>query len=61
MFGDGDPNIFEKGIYPYEYMTSRDVFKQTSPSMSAFYLKLKMERITADEYKSSRDVVDIQM
>jgi len=26
MFGDGDPNIFEKSVYPYEYMTSRDVF-----------------------------------
>ena len=25
-FGDGDPNIFKKGIYPYEYMTSHDVF-----------------------------------
>ena len=51
-FGDGDRNIFEKGIYPYEYMTGRDVFKKTSlPSMDAFYLKVKMEGITADEYK----------
>jgi len=28
-FGDGDANIFEKGTYPYEYMTSRDVFSGT--------------------------------
>jgi len=56
-FGDGDPNIFEKGIYPYEYMTSRDVFKQTSlPSMSTFYSKLKMEGITEDQYKRAQEM-----
>ena len=57
MFGDGDPNIFEKGIYPYEYMTGRDVFKHTSlPPMDAFYSKLKMEGITADEYKRAQEM-----
>jgi len=56
-FGAGDPNIFEKGIYPYENMTGRDVFKQTSfPSMDAFYLKLKMEGITADKYKRVKEI-----
>jgi len=55
-FGDGDPNIFEQGLYLYEYMTGRDVFQQTSlPSMSAFYSKLKMEGITADEYKRAQE------
>jgi len=50
-FGDGNPNIFEKGIYPYEYTMSRGIFTQTSlPPISAFYSKLKMEGITADEY-----------
>jgi len=49
-FSEGDPNVFEKDVYPYEYMTSRDVFKQTSlPLMSEFYLKLKMEGITGRE------------
>jgi len=49
-FSDGDLNSFEKGIYPYEYMTSRDVFKRTSlPSMSAFYSKLKIEGIITNE------------
>ena len=56
-FGDGDPNIFEKGVYTYEYMTCRDFFKQTSlPSMSEFYSKLKMEGITADEYKRAQEM-----
>ena len=55
MFGDGDPNIFEKGTY--EYMTGHDIFKQTSlPSLDAFYLKLKMEGITADEYKRAQEM-----
>jgi len=55
--GDDDPNIFKKGIYLYEYMTSRDVFKQTSlPPMSEFYSKLKMEGITLDEYKRAQEM-----
>jgi len=58
-FGDGDTNIFEKGVYPYEYMTSRDIFKQTClPSMSEFYSKLKMEGITEDEYKRAQEMWD---
>ena len=57
VFGDGDPNIFEKGIYPYEYMTGRDVFTQTSlPPIDAFYSKLKMEGITTDEYKRAHEM-----
>ena len=56
-FGDGDRNIFKKGIFPYEYMTSRDVFKQTSlPPMSEFYSKLKMDGITLDEYKRAQEM-----
>ena len=39
-------------IHPYEYMTDRDVFKQTSlPPKEAFYSKLKMEGITDEEYE----------
>ena len=26
-FDDNDPDIFQKGIFPYEHMTDRDVFK----------------------------------
>jgi len=60
-FGDGDSNIFEKGVYAYENMKSRDVFKKTRlPSMSKFYSKLKMEGITVQK-SSTRDVVYIQM
>ena len=51
-FGDGDPMIFEKGVFPYELMTSRDVFQQTSlPPISEFYSKLKMEGISKEEYE----------
>ena len=58
-FGDSDQNFFDKGVYPYEYMTSRYIFKQTSlPSMSECYSKLKMERITADAYKRAQEMWD---
>jgi len=58
-FGDGNPNIFEKGVYPYDNMTSRDVLKQTSlPSMSEFYSNFKMEGITEDEYKRAQEMWD---
>jgi len=51
-FGDGDPNIFEKGVYPYD-------FKQTRlPSMSEIYSKLKMEGITEYEYKRAQEMWD---
>jgi len=62
-FSDDDLNIFEKGVYPYEYMTSHDVFKQTSlPSMLEFYSKLKNGRNNSKRVqKNSRGVIYIQM
>ena len=48
-FGDNDPNIFQKGIFPYEYMTNRDVFNETSLlPKAAFYSRLKLESILGD-------------
>jgi len=56
-FGDSEPNIFQKGIYPYEHMADRDVFKETSlPPKEAFYSKLKMEGITNDEYERAQQM-----
>jgi len=51
-FNDSDPGIFQEGMYPYEHMTDRDVFNETSlPPKDAFYSKLKMDGITDDEYE----------
>ena len=56
-FDDSDSDIFQKGIYPYEHMTDRDVFKETSlPPKEAFYSKLKMEGITDEEYTRAQQM-----
>ena len=56
-FGDSDPSIFQKGIYPYEYMVDRNVFKETSlPSKEAFYSRLKMDGITDEEYERAQQM-----
>jgi len=50
-FGDSDPKIFHKGIYLYEHMTDREVFKEMClPEKEAFYSKFKMTGITDEEY-----------
>jgi len=56
-FGHSDSSIFRKGIYPYEHMTVRDVFKETCllPE-EAFYSKLKMDGITDDEYDHAQQM-----
>ena len=48
-----DINIFkEKGIYPYEYITSLEVLNKTElPPIEAFYSTLYIENITNEEYK----------
>jgi len=56
-FGDSHPNIFRKGIYPYEHMADREVFKETClPPKEAFYSKLQMSGITDDEYKHAQQM-----
>ena len=56
-FGDSDPKIFQKGIYPYEYMADREVFKETClPPKEAFYSKLKMAGITDEEYEHAQQM-----
>ena len=56
-FSGNDVNIFQKGILPYEHMTDRNVFKETSlPPKEAFYSKLKMEGITDEEYEHAQQM-----
>ena len=46
-------NIFtRKGIYPYEYMSSWDKFKESQlPPIEAFYSNLNMTNISEDDYQ----------
>jgi len=56
-FGDSDPNIFRKGIYPYEHMVDREVFKATClPPKEAFYTRLRMAGITDEEYEHAQQM-----
>ena len=51
-------NIFrKKGIYPYEHITSLDVFNETElPPIEAFYSTLYIENITKDEYGQVQNI-----
>jgi len=56
-FDDSDLDIFRKGIYPYEHMTDRNVFKDMClPKKEAFYSKVKMDGITNDEYEHAQQI-----
>lgn len=49
--------LLEKGVYPYEYMTSYDKFNETQlPSKDKFYSKLKRETISNEEYERAKRV-----
>ena len=49
--------MLRKGVYPYEYMTSWDNFKETQlPSKDEFYSNLYMEGITDNDYKHAQNV-----
>ena len=44
--------LFRKGIYPYEYMTDWDKFKETKlPLREAFYSKLNMVGVREEDYE----------
>ena len=53
-----DTNIFkEKGIHPYEYITSLEVLNETQlPPIEAFYSRLYNENITEEEYEHAQNV-----
>ena len=46
-FGDSDPDIFQKCVFSYEYMTDREIFNDVSlPPKESFYSKLKTDLLT---------------
>ena len=60
-FCNGDLNKFvlllRKGIYPYEYMDSWEIFDEnTIPSKEAFYSKFNLENITDKDYEHVKKV-----
>ena len=49
--------LIRKGVYPYEYMTSWDKFKETQlPPKKAFYSKLNMNDISDEDYEHAQRV-----
>ena len=48
--------LTRKGVYPYEYMLSRDKFKESLPPIEAFYSKLNMSKISEDDYQHAQRV-----
>ena len=43
-------------VYPYEYMSSWDKFKESLSPIEAFYSKLNMSKITEDNYQHAQRV-----
>ena len=61
LFGFDDYNeshydlLTRKGIYPCEYMSSCDGFKETQlPPIEAFYSNLNMSNMTSDDYQHAQ-------
>ena len=48
--------LTRKGVYPYEYMLSWDKFKESLPSIEAFYSELNMSKISEDDYQHAQRV-----
>ena len=49
--------LIQKEIYPYEYMTNWDKFKETKlPPREAFYSKLNMAGVREEDYEHARRV-----
>ena len=47
--------LARKGVYPYEYMSSWDKFKESQlPSIEAFYSKLNLSKISEDDYQHAQ-------
>ena len=60
-FCNGDINKFilllRKGVYPYEYIDSWEIFNETSlPDEEAFYSNLNIEDITDVDYRHAKRV-----
>ena len=48
--------LTRKGVYPYEYMSSWDKFKESLPPTEAFYSELNMNKISEDDYQHAQQV-----
>ena len=49
--------LTRKGIYPYEYLSSWDKFKETQlPLIEAFYSYLNMSNVSEDDYQYAQIV-----
>ena len=47
--------LVKTGIYPYEYISSWDKFKETKlPPKEAFYSKLNMSKVSSENYEHAR-------
>ena len=50
--------LLRKGVYPYEYMTSWDKFKETKlPPKEAFHSNLNMSDISEYDYKHAKNSI----
>ena len=63
-FCNGDLNKFSlllrKGVYPYEYMDSREKFNELSlRNKESFYSKLNKENITDEDYAHAQKVWEV--
>ena len=63
-FCKGDLNKFvlllRKGVYPYEYMDSEEIFDDTSlPDKEAFHSELNLEDITDKDYEHAQKVWEV--
>ena len=48
--------LTRKGVYPFEYMSSWNKFKESLPPTEAFYSKLNMSKISEDDYQHAQGV-----
>ena len=48
--------LTRKGVYPYEYMSSWDKFKESLSPIEAFYSKLNMNKISEDDYQHAQHI-----
>ena len=48
--------LTRKEVYPYEYMSSWDKFKESLPLIEAFYSELSMSKISEDDYQHAQQV-----
>ena len=51
--------LLRKGVYPFEYMDSWEIFNETSlPDKKAFYTELNLEDITNKDYAHAQKVLE---